>query len=324
MHARRLSAASVAVALSVVVAGCGAAGKQYALGATEHCLFQQAIVTSYAEADADSVGLAAPDGGVGVTLSHNAVTLGFERNHSDAQDALRGAVLFGAHTGPKLHSDSNVYVSWDYTPSATEERAVEGCLSTANMSRILNKYSPQYVRALKAHCVSAAANGGASSGVAATYCGCIINALQARYTTEQFQQTGFIASEPVKKLESQCQSSAIPGGGNGPTSPPSLSSSGPLRIAVTSAQGRAVVHAIRQSPDAGPKTRVLRIEGALSDPTWVSASVDSGPNTQGGEAFLHEVGGQWRLTILGSAFGCTDAGMPPPSVLRELGIHCQG
>jgi hypothetical protein len=96
-------------------------------------------VLSYAESDADFVGQAAPGGGVGITLAGNYVTLGFERNPSDAADDLRGVAIVGGHTGPKLHADSNVYVSWDNTPTKAESLAVEGCLREGTAARIAYK-----------------------------------------------------------------------------------------------------------------------------------------------------------------------------------------
>jgi hypothetical protein len=305
--------ATFALVAGAVAAGCSAAAKQhYELGATEHCLFRQPAVLSYAESDADYVGEAAPGGGIGITLVANQVTLGFERNSSDAADDLLGVAVVGGHTGPKLHADSNVYVSWDRTPTKAESLAVEGCLRTGSVARIANKYPSSYVTSFLSSCQSAAENNGVSAESATSGCACVVRKLQARYTQDQ---SSTLSAQAVQSLEAACA------GVTQGTSSRAHANQQPLRIPITSAEGQAILAALRAEPYVGAPPRLLQLAAAPSDPIWVLATADSGPNTQPFGALMHQVIGRWVVATSGSEFTCDE--MPPPQVRAELRLTCQ-
>ncbi len=303
--------ATFALVAGAVAAGCSAAAKQhYELGATEHCLFGQAAVLSYAESDADYVGEAAPGGGIGITLAANQVTLGFERNPSDAADDLRGVAILGGHTGPKLHADSNVYVSWNSTPTKAESLAVEGCLRTGSAARIANKYPSGYVTSFLSSCQRAAENVGVSTESATSGCACVVRKLQARYTQDQ---SSTLSAQGVQSLDAACAGTI--------KSAPPLVPAKSLRIATDSLEGQTILAVLRANPYIGANTRLVRLEGSVSDPSWALAAVDSGPDTQGMGALMHFVKGRWIIATSGSEFTCDE--MPPPQVRAELQLTCQ-
>jgi hypothetical protein len=309
---RSLFAAAAGVVTAALVVGCGAGPiKQYELGATEQCLFAQSAVLSYAESDADLVGEAAPGGGVGISLATNIVTFGFERTPGDVADVLRGAAVAGAAQGPKLHADSNVYVSWNNTPSAAEVDAVEGCLRSGATERIANKYPPAYAARILEQCKSAALSSGASAQEAKSGCGCEVRALQARYTQTQ---SASLRTDAIHSLDNECATSTTSAGTLTRGHPK------PLNILTLSPEWQATLAALRATPDAGPSTRLSSLFGAITDPSWAVASLDSGPNTQPFLALMHYVNDRWMIASLGSAFLCSD--MPPPQVKAELQLTC--
>ncbi len=306
--------AGIAVALLALLAsGCGGPGKQYSLGETEQCLFRQQAVRSYAESDADLVGAAAASGGIGITLADNSVTLGFERNASDAADDLRAAELLGRQQGPKLHADGNVYVDWDKTPTASESKAVEGCLRSGVGTRIANKYSYAFVAQMEAACISGAARSTAPSRLVAGDCVCAVDKTQARYT--QAQSTSIPATEVDHLLLSVCPS-IVKRSGLG-----AQANRQPRHIPIPGPESNAVLVALRANPYLGAQLRLDQLTTSDTDPSWALAVFDSGPNTQSAGALLRKIGGRWTIITSGSEFTCNH--MPPPQVQAELRLTCQ-
>ena len=177
---RVLFAGFLTVSCTTLAAGCGGS-RHYTLAATEQCLATVPGSFSYAEEEADDVGKAAAEGGVGIQFRNNTVTLGFERNGSDAQDDVTDARGSGGSTDAKLHSAANVYVSWDSAPSAGQKHTVEGCLRTGNARRVRYRYGPWVVKPFLASCESDARSGGATAATAKVYCTCLVKGLQARW-----------------------------------------------------------------------------------------------------------------------------------------------
>lgn len=314
--------AAFALLAGAAATGCSTAKKQhYELGATERCLFKQSAVLSYAESDADAIGEAAPGGGIGIALAHNNVTLGFERNPSDAADDLSGVAVLGGHTGPKLHADSNVYVSWDNTPTKAESLAVEGCLRTGSAARIANKYPSGYVTSFLSSCQRAAENVGVSTESAANGCACVVRKLQARYTQDQ---SSTLSAQGVQSLDAACAGITQRG------SPPASANPRSLPMPTGGTDGRQILAALRAAPNIGGPLRLLRLRAAMSNPDWVLVVADSGPNTQPFGALMHHVlitkgnlvtGGRWVVVQSGSEFTCSK--MPPSKIRADLQLTCQ-
>lgn len=293
---RSLAWLSIVPVIVLAAAACGASAKHYTLGATEHCLSQQAAVLRYAESDADVVGLDAPGGGVAITLAQNQVTLAFERNPSDASDDVSGVGVLGVHTGPKLHADANVYVSWDNTPTDAENEAVEGCLSTGDTPRTTNKYPSKDVATFSSACETGVEKTGEPHQTATRYCGCVLDSLQGHYTLDQVQQLSPSALQPIY---TSCQTSAL-GTSTAPTPHPTTVTEAEVRAyydkhreQYTTAESRDVRHILiavkganGQVDFAKSKAEADRIRAEVTNANFASLakrySADPGSRDSGG------------------------------------------
>ena len=117
----------VAFVLSMGVAACGGEdGTHYSLRATAHCLEQEGVKAS--EDDADITAATGGEGGLGVTLPDNFVTLAFHRTAEEAKVA--GEQYETAGTATSIEREGTVTLAWDNEPSSEEEDTVTSCLKS--------------------------------------------------------------------------------------------------------------------------------------------------------------------------------------------------
>jgi hypothetical protein len=129
------------IAITVVVVACivattseATAGQgRYTLAATKRCLATQHLVKRVGRTGNLVIEIA-PGGAIGVVMrTRNDVALGFYRSAPDAETILALVIRVRAERGqlsPKseFRTRGNVYVGWSDEPTASELRAVEGCL----------------------------------------------------------------------------------------------------------------------------------------------------------------------------------------------------
>ncbi|MDP8910988.1 MAG: hypothetical protein M3M94_02840 [Actinomycetota bacterium] len=125
----KLSALAIlaVLVLSLGLAACGGEDEtHYSLRATAKCLQEEGVKAS--EDDADITAATGGEGGLGVTLPDNFVTLAFHRTAEEAEVAGEQYELTG--TATEVRREGTVTLAWDNEPSSEEEDTVTSCLKS--------------------------------------------------------------------------------------------------------------------------------------------------------------------------------------------------
>ena len=123
----------IAVALAAKTSEAATGSGRYTLAATKRCLATQHVVKQVGRTG-NLVIKNAPGGAIHVVMrTRNDVALGFYRSAPDAETILALAIRVRANRGQsspdsEFHTRRNVYLGWSNEPTASELRAVEGCL----------------------------------------------------------------------------------------------------------------------------------------------------------------------------------------------------